>query len=88
MSHRSIRSPGIVWLLPCYGTDGIAVVTPVVFRRKLFAGKRTDDDRLGVVFQRVVYFIVDLVDHGEIKENRPYRQDRLANARDRRSNIR
>ena len=65
---------------PCGGVfsrdvvQEIAVVAARKRRRKLTARKIAFHKHLGIVFERIVDFVVDLVDHREIEKHRPRRQ--------------
>ena len=60
----------------------VAVVAARTRRGELAAGKRTRDEHLGVELQRIVDLVVDFVDHREVKERGPRRQQQREHPRD------
>ena len=66
---------GLEGVVGAHGSLKKLVVRADGGRRNLLAGQRPNDDGFGVVFERVIDFVVDFVHHLEVEKQRPKGQN-------------
>ena len=67
-----IRNPGIhPGIRLAYFIKEILVVGAIATGRKFLTGKPSEDQCLRIVFQRIIYLVIDFFHHGQIKQSGP-----------------